>query len=209
MSPISHFTYLKDNVPGSIGRIVANCEGRVVEPGTLNDVAPGEEGELLVRGPNVMKGYLNNPAATKNAITEDNFLHTGDVVKVDAKGNFFVTDRMKELIKYKGLQVAPAQLEGLLLSHPEVVDAAVVPQAHPEAGEVPKAFVVLKAGVVANDATAQGIANFITHHVAPHKKLRGGVEFIEAIPKSASGKILRRVLKAKNDDAIKKAKTSL
>ena len=135
-----------------------------------------------------MKGYLNKPEATAHTIDAENWLHTGDIGYADDEGDFFIVDRVKELIKYKGFQVAPAELEGLLLSHAAIADAAVIPCPDEEAGEVPKAFIVLK-----GEATAEEIMNFVEAHVAPHKKIRE-VEFIDKIPKSASGKILRRVL---------------
>jgi len=124
-----------------------------------------------MRGPNVMKGYLNNPKATNDTFL-DGWLRTGDIVKVDEEGYFFVTDRLKELIKFKGLQVAPAELEGILLSHPHVQDSAVIPQNDEAAGEVPKAYVVLKPEVPATKATADAIASFVESKVAPHKVRR-------------------------------------
>ena len=141
-----------------------------------------------MRGPQVMKGYLNNLEATANTIDSDGWLHTGDIGYADQDGHFFIVDRMKELIKYKGFQVAPAELEAVLLSHPAIGDAAVIPCADEEAGEVPKAFVVLS-----GTATAEEIMDFVGERLAPHKRIRF-VEFIAQIPKSASGKILRRVL---------------
>jgi acyl-CoA synthetase (AMP-forming)/AMP-acid ligase II len=135
-----------------------------------------------------MKGYLGRPAATAETIDDDGWLHTGDVGYVDEDGDVFIVDRVKELIKYKALQVAPAELEAILLGHPAVADAAVIPSPDEEAGEVPKAFVVLKA-----PTSAEAIMAFVAARVAPHKKIRR-LQFIDAIPKSASGKILRRVL---------------
>ena len=129
-----------------------------------------------------MKGYLNNPEATARTIDEDGWLHTGDIGYADEDGHFFIVDRVKELIKYKGFQVAPAELEGILLTHPAVADAAVIPLANDEAGEVPKAFVVLK-----GEVTAEALMDFVAESVAPHKKIRV-VEFIDEIPKSAAGK---------------------
>ena len=140
------------------------------------------------RGPQVMKGYLNKPDATAECIDADGFFHTGDVGYADEDGYFFIVDRLKELIKYKGMQVAPAELEALLLSHPSVSDAAVIPKPDEEAGEIPKACVVLS-----EEIDAQTLQDFIAERVAPHKKIRE-VEFVDQIPKSPSGKILRRVL---------------
>lgn len=138
-----------------------------------------------------MKGYLNNPEATALCIDEDGFFHTGDIGHVDESGHYYVVDRVKELIKYKGFQVPPAELEALLLTHPSVADAAVIPVPDEEAGEIPKAYIVLKPAI---PATAAEIMEFVAGHVATYKQVRI-VEFIDAIPKSASGKILRRVLR--------------
>jgi acyl-CoA synthetase (AMP-forming)/AMP-acid ligase II len=131
---------------------------------------------------------LNRPEATAATVDADNWLHTGDIGYADDEGHFFIVDRAKELIKYKGFQVPPAELEALLLTHAAVADAAVIPCPDDEAGEVPKAFVVLKGA-----ATAEELMNFVAERVAPHKKIRL-LEFIDKIPKSASGKILRRLL---------------
>ncbi len=158
-------------------------------------------GELCIRGPSVMLGYLNNPKATANTIDKDGFLHTGDIAEIDEDGYYYIVDRLKELIKYKGFQVAPAELEALLVTHPAVADAAVIGVPNEEAGELPKAYVVLKEGQ--KDVTHDDIAKWLESKVTNSKRLRGGVEFIEVIPKSASGKILRRVLK---DMALMKAK---
>ena len=189
-SPVTHFTPNDRALVrhGSCGLLVANTEVRVVDIRTKRDVGIGEHGELLMRGPQVMKGYLNAPEATEEAIDHDGWLHTGDVGYADADGYFFIVDRLKEFIKYKGYQVAPAELEALLLTHPAVADAAVIPKADVEAGEVPKAFIVKR-----SEITAEEIMAFVAEHAAPYKKVRL-VEFIEKIPKSASGKILRREL---------------
>ena len=174
--------------PGSVGVPLPNTEMRVVDPATGADVARGETGELLVRGPQVMKGYLNAPEATAAMLDPDGWLHTGDLGTIDEAGYVYIVDRVKELIKYKGLQVAPAELEAVLLSHPAVGDAAVVRFPDEEAGEVPKAFVVASTPVDPEELMA-----FVAERVAPHKKVRQ-VEFVDEIPKAASGKILRRVL---------------
>jgi acyl-CoA synthetase (AMP-forming)/AMP-acid ligase II len=175
--------------PGSIGSPVANTECRVVDPGTGKDVAPGKDGEIWIRGPQVMRGYFNRPAETHETLDDEGWLHTGDIGRVDEEGYFFVVDRLKELIKYKGLQVPPAELEAVLLSHPSVADAAVVPMQDDDCGEIPRAFVVLK-----GSATAEDLMAYVAERVSPYKKVRR-LEFIDAIPKSASGKILRRLLK--------------
>ena len=135
-----------------------------------------------------MAGYLNNDKATKHCIDEDGWFHTGDIGYADEDGYFYIVDRVKELIKYKGYQVAPAELEALLVSHEAIADAAVIPSPDEEAGEIPKAFVVLK-----GEVTAEEIMAWVASEVAPHKKIRK-LDIVDEIPKSASGKILRRVL---------------
>ena len=137
-----------------------------------------------------MQGYLNNPEATANSIDEDGWFHTGDIGYADEEGYFYIVDRLKELIKYKGMQVAPAELEGILLTNPAIADAAVIPSPDEEAGDIPKAFVVLQ-----GEITPAEIMAFVAGQVAPHKKIRR-VEIVNQIPKSASGKILRRILVA-------------
>jgi acyl-CoA synthetase (AMP-forming)/AMP-acid ligase II len=174
--------------PHSIGRPLPGVECRVVDCATGADVAPGHRGELLVRARGAMRGYLANDAATALTVDADGWLRTGDIVSADADGWFVVVDRVKELIKYKGYQVAPAELEAVLLSHPAVADAAVVGSPDEEAGEVPKAFVVLAAPVSEDELMA-----FVADRVAPYRKVRR-LEVVEQIPKSPSGKILRRVL---------------
>ncbi len=181
--------------PGSVGVPLPNTELRVVDPATGADVSRGETGELLVRGPQVMKGYLNAPDATAAMLDPDGWLHTGDLGTVDEQGYVFIVDRVKELIKYKGLQVAPAELEAVLLSHPAVADAAVVRYPDEEAGEVPKAFVVARDPVDPGELMA-----YVAERVAPHKKVRM-VEFVDEIPKAASGKILRRLLMERDRQA--------
>jgi acyl-CoA synthetase (AMP-forming)/AMP-acid ligase II len=175
----------------SIGQCVPNTECRIVNVETGEPVGYGEEGEICMRGPQMMKGYLNRPEATAATIDPDGWLHTGDIGYCNEEGHFFIVDRLKELIKYKGMQVAPAELEALLLTHPQVADAAVIPVPDEEAGELPKAFVVRKQG--ADALTPEELMAFVAGHVAPYKKIRQ-LEFIEQVPKSASGKILRRVL---------------
>jgi len=173
---------------GSVGFPVSGTECKVVDPATGEAVGPGEDGELWMRGPQVMKGYLNQPGATSTAIDADGFFHSGDIGHADADGYFYIVDRLKELIKYKGLQVAPAELEALLLTHPAIADAAVIPVPDEEAGEIPKAFVVKR-----SEVTEEEIKTFVATRVAPYKKIRI-VETVDQIPKSPSGKILRRIL---------------
>jgi 4-coumarate--CoA ligase len=190
-SPVTHLTPPGKFKPGSVGVGAPNTETRIVEPVTGADLGVGEDGEVCVRGPQVMLGYLNNQAATDAMIDRDGWLHTGDIGHVDADGHLFVVDRLKELIKYKGFQVPPAELEALLLTHPAVADAAVVGQPDEEAGEVPVAYVVLRPG---SEATEEEIAAFVAGQVAHYKQVRK-VVLTDAIPKSASGKILRRLLR--------------
>ena len=194
-SPVTHLSPTSNAPmkPGSAGRIVPNTEVKIVDVVTGAEVPGGQEGELLIRGPQIMKGYLNRPEETAACLDREGWYHTGDVGYADSDGYFFIVDRTKELIKYKGLQVAPAELEALLLTHAAVLDAAVVRRADEEAGEVPKAYVVLKPDEASRATAAEAIMGWIAQRVAPHKRIRH-MEFIDQIPKSASGKILRRVL---------------
>lgn len=177
-----------------------------------------------MKGPNVFQGYLNRPELAKDTFSDCGFFKTGDIGHSDAKGNFYITDRLKELIKYskskskglqlhsmanpfifttEGFQVAPAELEGLLLGHSEIADVCVIPAFDKERSEeVPRAYVVMKAGVPQTDEKAKELIDWVANKVAPHKQLRGGIRFIEEVPKNPSGKILRRVLKeqAKKED---------
>jgi 4-coumarate--CoA ligase len=191
LSPVSHLTPPGWYRPGTIGVLVPSTECRVVDPGSGADLGVGEDGEIWIRGPQVMRGYLNNGQATASTVDDDGWLRTGDIGHVDEDGHFTIVDRLKELIKYKGFQVPPAELEALLVTHPAVADAAVVGVPDAEAGELPKAFVVLRPGAV---ATAAALRDFVAGQVATYKQLRL-VEFIDTIPKSASGKILRRMLR--------------
>ncbi len=190
MSPVTH---LDSDDPrqlklGSIGRTIPNSSSKIVDPINQAELGPNQEGELWVRGPQMMTGYLNNPKATALSIDDDGWYHTGDIAYADEDGYFFVVDRLKELIKYKGMQVAPAELEAVLLTNPAIADAAVIPSPDEEAGEIPKAFVVLKEEISPDEIMA-----FVAQKVAPHKRIRR-VEVVDQIPKSASGKILRRIL---------------
>ena len=174
--------------PGSIGLILPDTEISIVDIESGDALGPEEDGEILVRGPQVMAGYLNDDEATARTLDADGWLHTGDIGHVDGDGYLYCVDRLKELIKYRGYQVPPAELEAVLLQHPAVGDAAVIPSPDEVAGEVPKAFVV-KAG----DVTEGELMSWVSSRVPSFKKVRR-VEFIEEIPRSASGKILRRVL---------------
>ena len=189
-SPVTHMAPSKqrgDASHATIGPCLPNTEVRIVDVETGEDLGPGERGEIWIRGPQVMAGYLNQPEATAATIDEDGWLHTGDIGYVDENTFCHVVDRVKELIKFKGFQVAPAELEALLLTHPQIRDVAVVRSPDEEAGEVPKAFVVGDGAL-----TAEDVMSFVAERVSPHKKIRR-VEFVDQIPKAASGKILRRV----------------
>lgn len=190
---------------GSVGVLLPNMTAKYMSP-EEKELPKGETGELWLKGPNIFKGYLNNAEGTKNALTEDGYFKTGDVGYQDKDGNFYITDRVKELIKYKGFQVPPAELEGLLASHDKIDDVAVLGVFREDlATEVPLAYVVAKQGVEASPSLEQEIQGWLAEKVANHKRLRGGVKFTDEIPKSASGKILRRMLKVKYEDETKKA----
>ena len=196
LSPVSHMNPDSPDIidAASIGPAIPNIECKFVDIETGAELGVNETGELWVRGPNRMIGYLNNAEATAHTIDADGWLHTGDVGHVDDKGYFYIVDRVKELIKYKGFQVAPAELEALLLTHPAIADAAVIPSIDDEGEEVPKGYVVFKAE---QEISQEDVYEFVASKVAPHKKLRK-LEFVESIPKSASGKILRRLLVAED-----------
>lgn len=183
----------KKSREGAIGKVIPDTEVRLVDVKSGQDCAQGEDGELWIRGPQIMRGYLNQPEETADCIDSEGWYHTGDVGYVDEDGFFFIVDRVKELIKYKAMQVSPAELEALLVTHPEILDTAVIPCPDEEAGEIPKAIVVLKDSAAASDELAEKIMAFVADNVAPHKRVRL-LDFAEQIPKSASGKILRRVL---------------
>jgi len=190
LSPVSHASPGFENKAGASGITISNTECRVVDL-EGNDCPVDVDGELWVRGPQVMKGYLNNEQATADTIDADGWLHTGDVAHFDSDGFVYIVDRIKELIKYNGFQVPPAELEGLLLTHPGIADAAVIGIPDESAGELPKAFITLAPGV---ELSADEIKQFIADQVATYKQIRL-VEFIDVVPKSAAGKILRRELR--------------
>ena len=199
MSPVSHSIPVnRDDIPlGSVGITLPNIECKLIDTATGDEIEMPLEGtsapgELLCRGPNIMRGYLGNEEATRATIDEDGFLHTGDIATVSSEGIVSIVDRLKELIKYKGYQVAPAELEALLLTHPSIADAAVVGSHDTEGEEVPKAFVVVQSG---SEISADEVMAFVAEQVAPHKKIRQ-VAFIDTIPKSSSGKILRKDLRS-------------
>jgi len=191
MSPASHVMPPRAPRPGSVGVTVPGTECRIVDPDTGENLGPGGEGELLVRGPQVMMGYLDNPEATAACLDAEGWLRTGDIATFDADGYLFIRDRLKELIKVKGFQVAPAELEAVLVSHPQVADAAVVGVPDEAAGEIPMAFLV-----AAGDErlTLEEVTAWFEGKLAHYKRV-GRIAYVDAIPKSASGKILRRVLR--------------
>ncbi|KAI0871444.1 hypothetical protein GGS24DRAFT_492227 [Hypoxylon argillaceum] len=193
---------------GSAGKLLPNIEAMIVDL-EGKELPIGKEGELWVKGPNVFPGYLNRPELQNDTFSEDGYFKTGDIGYFDDRGNLYITDRLKELIKYKGFQVAPAELEAILQGHKDIADACVIP-AHDRQREteVPRAYLVLKPGIPRDDSKAQEITAWLDSRVAEHKKLRGGIRFIDEIPKNASGKLLRRVLKdiAKAEDRAAGAK---
>jgi 4-coumarate--CoA ligase len=201
LSPVSHaMPFDRDDIPvSSVGTLLPNQLCKLVDTETgeeITEVGPegvSLPGELWIQGPNVMLGYLGRPDATAETLDAEGFLHTGDVAVYHEGGYFTIVDRVKELIKYKGYQIAPAELEALLLSHPTVMDAAVIGVLDEDKQEIPKAFIVATPDSGLTDADVMA---FVAEHVAPHKKVRR-VEFIDAIPKSASGKILRKDLRAR------------
>ncbi|RKP25521.1 hypothetical protein SYNPS1DRAFT_32953 [Syncephalis pseudoplumigaleata] len=194
LTMMTHATRPEDPKKDNIGVLVPNVQAKLVDA-QGHEVADGERGELCIRSPGMMKGYINNPEATAACIDEDGFLHTGDVAYVDEQGRFYIVDRIKELIKYKGFQVAPAELEEILLAHPDVADVAVIPVDCPEqATELPRAMVVLKPDH-APTTTEASLVGYVAERVVNYKQLRGGVVFIKEIPYSPAGKRLRRVLR--------------
>ncbi|WP_153503892.1 4-coumarate--CoA ligase family protein [Cumulibacter manganitolerans] len=197
LSPVSHTVpdALAGELPrGSVGVSLPNIQCRLVDVETGKDAEQGAEGELWIKGPNVMVGYLNNEAATAETIVDGGWLRTGDIASYDPQnGVYVITDRLKELIKYKGYQVAPAELEAVLLTHDDITDSAVIGVPDEEGGEAPKAFVVRRPGAT---ITEDEIKTWIAGIVAPHKKIRH-VEFVDEVPKSSSGKILRKDLRSR------------
>lgn len=195
-SPLTHSSILGRAREGTVGPPVPDTRQKVVDLDTGEPVAVGEVGELLVSGPQVMLGYFNRPDATEESIVTDDegrWLRTGDIVTVDDDGYVTIHDRAKEMIKYKGYQIAPAELESVIMEHPSVADVAVIPKDSGTAdGEFPKAFVVRRPDA---DLDADAVMAHVAERVAPYKKVRE-VEFVDAIPKNPSGKILRRELKA-------------
>ncbi|RSS33682.1 4-coumarate--CoA ligase family protein [Streptomyces sp. WAC08241] len=198
LSPGTHVVPLDAATPppGTVGRLLPSTEMRILSlDDPAKDAAPGEEGEIAIRGPQVMKGYLGRPDATAAMIDAEGWVHTGDVGRVDEDGWLFVVDRVKELIKYKGFQVAPAELEALLLTHEGIADAAVIGVTDDDGTEIPKAFVVRQPS--APGLTAEEVVAHVAARVSPYKKVRA-VEFVDTVPRAASGKILRRELRQRS-----------
>lgn len=199
LSPLA-LGHADDNTrSGSVGHLTPSTFAKVIDEHG-NTLPPNEAGELLIKGPQVMKGYLNEPEKTAEALSDSGWLRTGDVAYYDGDGYFYITDRIKELIKVRGYQVAPAELESLLLTHEAVQDAAVIGRPDDASGELPRAYVVLKEQQSTATADEQAtnrddIYEWVKSRVAPYKRLDGGIVFTDKIPKSASGKILRRLLR--------------
>ncbi|CAL4972615.1 unnamed protein product [Urochloa decumbens] len=175
---------------GSVGKLASHMEAKIVDPATGEALGPGQRGELWVRGPVIMKGYVGDDEATAATMDSEGWLKTGDLCYFNEDGLLYIVDRLKELIKYKGYQVPPAELEHILNSHPDIMDAAVVPYPDEDAGQLPMAFIVRKPG---SNITEQQVMDHVAKQVAPYKKVRR-VAFVSAIPKSPAGKILRREL---------------
>eukprot|EP00117_Sycon_ciliatum_P017819 scpid77662/ scgid16666/ Probable 4-coumarate--CoA ligase 1; 4-coumaroyl-CoA synthase 1 len=195
LSPVCHISPRSSYKLGSVGVPTPSTEVKVQSlDGESRSLPAFQDGEVCVRGPQIFQGYLNRPEATAEMLDSEGWLHTGDIGHYDEDGHFFIVDRLKELIKVKGFQVAPAELEAELLHHPDVTDAAVIGVPHERLGEAPRAYVVRRPG---SDLTESALSDFISSRLAAYKKLVGGVEFVDELPKSPSGKILRRILREK------------
>jgi acyl-CoA synthetase (AMP-forming)/AMP-acid ligase II len=192
-SPVVLMSSLTSNNYASVGHPPPDTEAKIVRINDerLQGIGPNESGELLVRGPQIMLGYHNNEKATKETITADGWLRTGDIGYYDENQCFYITDRLKELIKVKGFQVPPAELEEILRSHPAIADAAVIGIPDRSSGELPRAYVVAKD----SNLSEKDVKDFVSERVAEYKRLEGGVEFVQQVPKNATGKILRKELK--------------
>ncbi|KAJ2894193.1 hypothetical protein GGI21_005319, partial [Coemansia aciculifera] len=187
-------------IKDSVGFLYPGIEVKIIDPQTKQCVGYGQEGELCVRGDTVMLGYLNRAEETRNMIDDDGFLHTGDIGFISESNHVFITDRLKELIKYKGLQVPPAELEAVLAEHPLVVDAGVIGIEDAARGtEVPKAYVTLSdANARSEQQVEMELVEWVAARVAPYKQLRGGVEIVDSIARNQSGKIVRSELRARH-----------
>ena len=190
LSPVSHIVPSDAPRSGAAGIVVPNTACRIVDIENGTELSHGQEGEIWVKGPQIMQGYLNNSKATAETITQDGWLRTGDIGRVDADGYLFITDRLKELIKFKGFQVAPAELEATLVAMEGIIDAAVIGRPDEEAGELPIAFVVTADPAPDEAAIKAHLDVQLAHYKQVHE-----VHFVDEIPKSASGKILRRFLR--------------
>eukprot|EP00934_Nitzschia_sp_Nitz4_P006320 Nitzschia sp. Nitz4//scaffold20_size174350//95622//97646//NITZ4_002108-RA/size174350-snap-gene-0.244-mRNA-1//-1//CDS//3329541827//6310//frame0 len=198
LSPIGTCNPDDNCKPSSVGPVVASSYAKVVDE-EGNSLGPYEDGELCIKGPQVMMGYLDDPENTAACLSPNGWLRSGDIAYYDDDGYFFITDRKKELIKVKGFQVAPAEMEALLLTNDKIVDSAVIQIPDEMAGELPRAYVVLRDPSQATEETRQEIYDWVKEEVVHYKRLDGGIVFVDAIPKSTSGKILRRELR----DALK------
>lgn len=178
----------------TIGWPIPNVEMKIAKPDdpSYKGLAANQTGEVLARGPNVMKGYYKNVEATKSMIVDGNWLRTGDIGHFDENGLFYISDRLKELIKVNAYQVAPAEIEGILRDHPDILDAAVIGIKHPKCGEVPRAFIVRRPK---SNISEEEVQQFVAKQVIKYKQLTGGVQFVDQIPKTPTGKILRREIK--------------
>jgi len=201
-SPTTHTVPLNKIKVGSVGTPVSMTEHRIVDPVTTQEVRPGETGELWIRGPQVMKGYYQDSQATTQALV-DGWLRTGDLARQDEDGYVYIVDRLKELIKCKGFQVAPAEIEHVLHGHPDILDAAVIGEPHPEMGEAPVAYVVIRGG---SSLSPEAIIDYAASGMAKYKRLSRVVPAV-SIPRSPSGKILRRVLKEAHQEIRESAGT--
>lgn len=181
-----------DPRPGCCGQLLPNTEAKVWDPDTNRNLGPDQPGELCFKGPMTMKGYVKDPENTKNAFDEEGFLHTGDIGYYDEEGFFYIIDRSKDLIKYKGFQVPPIELETILLSHPAVKEAAVVGKPDERAGEIPVGFIVRHSG---SEVTEQELLDLVSENVSVQKRLYGGIQFVAELPKNSTGKIMKKTLR--------------
>lgn len=205
LSPVGTIVSDSNQRIGSIGPLVSSTEGKVIDAETGKSLGPNESGELCIKGPQVMMGYFNDIDKTKETLSDNGWLRTGDLASYDEDGFFFINDRLKELIKVRGYQVAPAELEELILRNEHVQDVAVIQIPDEVSGEIPRAYVVLKPTADPEVATEESLKEWVKERVSPYKRIEGGVRFVEQIPKSASGKILRRLLR---DEAKKEFESS-
>mmetsp|Transcript_26866 Transcript_26866/g.57137 ORF Transcript_26866/g.57137 Transcript_26866/m.57137 type:complete len:209 (-) Transcript_26866:148-774(-) len=195
LSPVGTIISDHDQRTGSIGPLISSTNGKIIDAETGKSLGPNEPGELCIKGPQTMMGYLNAIEKTKECLSDNGWLRTGDLAYYDEDGFFYLTDRIKELIKVRGFQVAPAELEELLLTNEHVQDVAVIQVPDEVSGELPRAYVVLKPSANPEEVTEAYLKDWVKERVAPYKRIEGGVVYVDQIPKSASGKILRRILR--------------